>query len=127
MGHTNRIDDVNINHEDINDSPYFSNSIISIPLNVNDISVTNEIIKAKGMSRLRKLCNKNYKFNKILLRIFISYFWQTKTIRDISLCSNYGEYFGFLKANGAGKTIIFKFLSKEILSTYDNYISIIKK
>ena len=79
------------------------------------------------MSRLRKLCNKNYKFNKILLRIFISYFWQTKTIRDISLCSNYGEYFGFLKANGAGKTIIFKFLSKEILSTYDNYISIIKK
>ena len=79
------------------------------------------------MSRLRKLCNKNYKFNKILLRRFISYFWQTKAIRDISLCSNYGEYFGFLKANGAGKTIIFKFLSKEILSTYDNYISIIKK
>ena len=57
---------INYNHEDINDNPYFSNSILFIPSNTNDTFVTNEIIKAKVILRLRKLCNKNYKFNIIL-------------------------------------------------------------
>ena len=64
-------------------------SKISIPENVNDTYVKNEIIKAKS-----------------------------DAVRDISLCLNYGECFGFLGVNGAGKTTTFKCLSKEILPTY---------
>ena len=39
-------------------------------------------------------------------------------MRDISLCLNYGECFGFLGVNGTGKATTFKCLSKEILPTY---------
>ena len=117
---------ININHEDINDNPYFSSSMISIPSNVNDTYVKNEIIKAKGSissdNYAIKIINliKYYYGGPFGFKIFKSYFGQTKAVRDISLCLNYGECFGFLGVNGAGKTTTFKCLSKEILPTYGN-------
>ena len=99
-------------------------SEISIPDNVNDSYVKNEIIKAKSNIQQSnyaiKIINliKNYYGGPFGFKIFSSCFKTTKAVRDISLCLNYGECFGFLGVNGAGKTTTFKCLSKEILPTY---------
>ena len=100
-----------------------NNSKISIPQNVNDSYVKNEIIKAKCNSESNysiKIINliKVYYGGPFGFKIFKSCFKTTKAVRDISLCLNYGECFGFLGVNGAGKTTTFKCLSKEILPTY---------
>ena len=103
--------------------PKFSDSIISIPENVNDTYVKNEIIKAKmayDTNYAIKINNliKNYYGGPFGFKIFSSCFSTTRAVRDISLCLNYGECFGFLGVNGAGKTTTFKCLSKELLPTY---------
>jgi len=100
-----------------------SESKISIPENVNDSYVKNEIIKAKSSNEANyaiKIINliKDYYGGPFGFKIFNSCFKTTKAVRDISLCLNYGECFGFLGVNGAGKTTTFKCLSKEILPTY---------
>ena len=100
-----------------------NDSGISIPENVNDTYVKNEIIKAKKAEdenyaiKINNLI-KNYYGGPFGFKIFDSCFKTTKAVRDISLCLNYGECFGFLGVNGAGKTTTFKCLSKEILPTY---------
>ena len=97
---------------------------ISIPNNVNDTYVRNEIIKAKNQNNTNKYAIKiislvkTYYGGPFGFKIFDSYFGSTKAVREISLCLDYGECFGFLGVNGAGKTTIFKCLSKEILRTY---------
>ena len=98
-------------------------SKISIPENVNDTYVKNEIIKAKSDTESNnaiKIINliKDYYGGPFGFKIFNSCFKTTKAVRDISLCLNYGDCFGFLGVNGAGKTTTFKCLSKEILPTY---------
>ena len=100
-----------------------SDSKISIPENVNDSYVKNEIIKAKTSNETNyaiKVINliKYYYGGPFGFKIFNSCFQTTKAVRDISLCLNYGECFGFLGVNGAGKTTTFKCLSREILPTY---------
>ena len=96
---------------------------ISIPDNVNDTYVKNEIKKAKNPSDSKKYAIKIINLIKHFyggpfgFKIFNSCFKATKAVRDISLCLEYGECFGFLGVNGAGKTTTFKCLSKEILPT----------
>ena len=114
---------ININQENNKDDIVTSDSKISIPDNVNDTYVKNEIIKAKRPSESNfaiKIINliKDYYGGPFGFKIFNSCFRTTKAVRDISLCLNYGECFGFLGVNGAGKTTTFKCLSKEILPTY---------
>ena len=113
----------NIYPQDIQKEVDMSDSKISIPQNVNDSYVKNEIIKAKSSIESNyaiKIINliKNYYGGPFGFKIFNSCFKTTKAVRDISLCLNYGECFGFLGVNGAGKTTTFKCLSKEILPTY---------
>ena len=97
---------------------------ISIPGNIDDSYVKNEIIKAKNpkdtQSYAIKIINliKNFYGGPFGFKVFNSCFKTTRAVRDISLCLNYGECFGFLGVNGAGKTTTFKCLSKEILPTY---------
>ena len=96
---------------------------ISIPDNVNDTYVKNEIIKAKTTYENHyaiKIINliKDYYGGPFGFKIFNECFKTTQAVRDISLCLNYGECFGFLGVNGAGKTTTFKCLSKEVLPTY---------
>ena len=121
-------DELNINNSNIIDNAHNSNngdsSIISIPKNVDDTFVKNEIIKAKVSKESEnyaiKIINliKHYYGGPFGFKCFKSCFKETKAVRDISLCLNYGECFGFLGVNGAGKTTTFKCLSKEILPTY---------
>ena len=90
---------------------------------MNDTYVKNEIIKAKSDTESNnaiKIINliKDYYGGPFGFKIFNSCFKTTKAVRDISLCLNYGDCFGFLGVNGAGKTTTFKCLSKEILPTY---------
>ena len=113
----------NIYPQDIQKEVDMSDSKISIPQNVNDSYVKNEIIKAKSSIESNyaiKIINliKNYYGGPFGFKIFNSCFKTAKAVRDISLCLNYGECFGFLGVNGAGKTTTFKCLSKEILPTY---------
>ena len=97
---------------------------ISIPNNVNDTYVKNEIIKAKNKNDTNKYAIKIISLVKTFyggpfgFKIFDSCFKSTEAVREISLCLDYGECFGFLGVNGAGKTTTFKCLSKEILPTY---------
>ena len=97
---------------------------ISIPDNVEDTFVKNEIIKAKQDNDSNKYAIKIISLIKTFyggpfgFKIFDSCFKSTEAVRDISLCLEYGECFGFLGVNGAGKTTTFKCLSKEILPTY---------
>jgi ATP-binding cassette subfamily A (ABC1) protein 3 len=114
---------IDINQENNKGDTETSDSKISIPDNVNDTYVKNEIIKAKRPSESNfaiKIINliKDYYGGPFGFKIFNSCFRTTKAVRDISLCLNYGECFGFLGVNGAGKTTTFKCLSKEILPTY---------
>ena len=104
------------------ESDIYDNNI-SIPDNVNDTYVKNEIIKAKTITKDHyaiKIINliKDYYGGPFGFKIFDSCFKTTNAVRDISLCLNYGECFGFLGVNGAGKTTTFKCLSKEVLPTY---------
>ena len=110
-------------NKDNNKNTNLSDSKISIPENVNDSYVKNEIIKAKSSNESNyaiKIINliKDYYGGPFGFKIFNSCFKTTRAVRDISLCLNYGECFGFLGVNGAGKTTTFKCLSKEILPTY---------
>ena len=131
----NNNQEININEEEaVNDNQNKSNlkndastydSKISIPENVHDTYVKNEIIKAKSNNEINsnyaiKIINliKDYYGGPFGFKIFKSCFKTTKAVRDISLCLNYGDCFGFLGVNGAGKTTTFKCLSKEILPTY---------
>ena len=99
-------------------------NVVSIPNNVNDTYVKNEIIKAKNKNDTNKYAIKINSLVKTFyggpfgFKIFNSCFKSTKAVREISLCLEYGECFGFLGVNGAGKTTTFKCLSKEILPTY---------
>ena len=103
---------------------YNNNNIIniSIPSNVNDTYVKNEIIKAKNPYE-----QKNY---AIKVQSLVKTFYggpfgfkifncckPTNAVNNISFCLDYGEIFGFLGVNGAGKTTTFKCLSNEILPT----------
>ena len=112
----------NNNNEIIDNDNYLN--IISIPNNVNDTYVKNEIIKAKNQNDLNNYAIKIISLVKTFyggpfgFKIFDSCFKSTKAVREISLCLEYGECFGFLGVNGAGKTTTFKCLSKEILPTY---------
>ena len=96
---------------------------ISIPDNVNDTYVKNEVIKAKSTNDKNNYAIKIISLIKTFyggpfgFKIFDSCFKSTKAVRDISLCLEYGECFGFLGVNGAGKTTTFKCLSREILPT----------
>jgi len=119
-------DNGNNNNNDIvngsNDRDYISCEI-SIPDNVNDTYVKNEIKKAKNPDDSKKYAIKIINLIKHFyggpfgFKIFNCCFKTTKAVRDISLCLEYGECFGFLGVNGAGKTTTFKCLSKEILPT----------
>ena len=118
-----RIRKVNIYQTNIKDETNISDSKISIPENVNDSYVKNEIIKAKSKNESNyaiKIINliKDFYGGPFGFKIFSSCYKKTRAVRDISLCLNYGECFGFLGVNGAGKTTTFKCLSKEILPTY---------
>ena len=100
---------------------------ISIPDNVNDTYVKNEIIKAKDLNNTQKYAIKVQNLIKIYyggplgLKIFnCCASKSTKAIRNISFCLDYGEVFGFLGINGAGKTTTFKCLSNEILPSSGN-------
>ena len=101
-----------------------NSSTISIPENVNDTYVKNEIKKAKNPNDLKKYAIKIISLIKTFyggpfgFKIFNCCFKSTKAVRDISICLDYGECFGFLGVNGAGKTTTFKCLSKEITPTY---------
>ena len=118
--HLNQPNNINnqVNNDDINTCN------ISIPNNVNDTYVKNEIIKTKIAKDTKKYAIKivdlikNYYGGPFGFNIFESCFDTTRAVRDISLCLEYGECFGFLGVNGAGKTTTFKCLSKEILPTY---------
>ena len=95
---------------------------ISIPDNVNDTYVKNEIIKAKDMNNTKKYAIKVQNLIKIYyggpfgLKIFsCNESKSIKAISNISFCLDYGEVFGFLGINGSGKTTTFKCLSNEIL------------
>ena len=117
-----------INHDikiEIQGNINYNNSCnISIPNNVDDTYVKNEIIKAKNKKDTNKYAIKiislikTYYGGPFGFKIFNSCFKSTRAVRDISLCLEYGECFGFLGVNGAGKTTTFKCLSKEILPTY---------
>jgi len=114
---TNEINKIIIKETNENDSE------ISIPDNVNDSYVKKEIVKAKRNNESNyaiKIINliKNYYGGPFGFKIFKSCFKTTRAVRDISLCLDYGECFGFLGVNGAGKTTTFKCLSKEISPTY---------
>ena len=91
---------------------------------MDDTYVKNEIIKAKNKNDTKKYAikiidlYKNFYGGPFGFKIFSSCFGITRAVRDISLCLEYGECFGFLGVNGAGKTTTFKCLSKEILPTY---------
>ena len=123
------INDNNIDNGNNNDIAIGSNSKdnascdISIPDNVNDTYVKNEIKKAKNPDDSKKYAIKIINLIKHFyggpfgFKIFNCCFKTTKAVRDISLCLDYGECFGFLGVNGAGKTTTFKCLSKEILPT----------
>ena len=99
---------------------------ISIPDNVGDSLAKNEIIKANYPEN-----KENYSIKvQNLIKTFYGgpfgckkcnkCFKSTKAVRNISFCLEYGECFGFLGINGAGKTTIFKCLSKEIYPTSGN-------
>ena len=109
------------NQGNINDNNSYN---LSIPKNVDDTYVKNEIIKAKNKKDTNKYAIKiislikTYYGGPFGFKIFNSCFKSTRAVRDISLCLEYGECFGFLGVNGAGKTTTFKCLSKEILPTY---------
>ena len=83
----------------------------------------NEIRKAKNQNDNKKYAIKIHNLVKTYyggpfgLKIFKKCFKQTKAIRNISLCLDYGECFGFLGINGAGKTTTFKCLSNELFPT----------
>ena len=114
---------VNIYQTNDKDETNISESTISIPENVNDSYVKKEIIKAKSKTESNyaiKIINliKDFYGGPFGFKIFNKCFKKTRAVRDISLCLNYGECFGFLGVNGAGKTTTFKCLSKEILPTY---------
>ena len=114
---TNEINKIIIKETNENDSE------ISIPDNVNDSYVKKEIVKAKRNNESNyaiKIINliRNYYGGPFGFKIFKSCFKTTRAVRDISLCLDYGECFGFLGVNGAGKTTTFKCLSKEIFPTY---------
>ena len=96
---------------------------ISIPSNVNDTFVKNEIIEAKTNNNKKKYAIKVQSliktyygglFNSKLLGCCCK---STKAVNNISFCLDYGEVFGFLGVNGAGKTTTFKCLSNEIFPT----------
>ena len=99
---------------------------ISIPENVNDTYVKNEIIKSKIKNDKQKYALKIQNLIKTFyggpfgFKIFSYCFKQTHSVRNISLCLEYGECFGFLGINGAGKTTTFKCLSNEIFPTSGN-------
>ena len=113
----------NINDKEINNNDNYLN-VISIPDNVNDTYVKNEILKAKNENNQNNYAIKIISLIKTFyggpfgFKIFESCFHSTKAVREISLCLEYGECFGFLGVNGAGKTTTFKCLSKEILPTF---------
>ena len=98
-------------------------SNISIPDNVNDTYVKNEIIKAKNSTDLKnyaikvKGLVKTYYNGLLNSKIFGCCCKSTQAVRNISFCLDYGEVFGFLGVNGAGKTTTFQCLSNEILPT----------
>ena len=99
---------------------------ISIPDNINDTFVKNEIIKAKNPYNKKKYAIKIQSLIKTFyggpfgFKIFNKCFKPTKAVRNISFCLEYGECFGLLGINGAGKTTTFKCLSNEIFPTYGN-------
>ena len=101
-------------------------SIITIPENVNDTFVKNEIIKAKDPNNKENNAMKIQSLIKTFyggpfgFKIFDKCFKSTKAVRNISFCLDYGECFGFLGINGAGKTTTFKCLSNEIFATSGN-------
>ena len=101
-------------------------SDISIPDNVNDTYVKNEIIKSKKSNEKEKYAMKIQSLIKTFyggpfgFKIFSLCFKQTRAVRNLSFCLDYGECFGFLGINGAGKTTTFKCLSNEIFPTSGN-------
>ena len=101
---------------------------ITIPENVNDSYVKNEITKALNSDtqksyaiRIQNLI-KTFYGGPCGLKIFSHCFKSTKAIRNISFCLDFGECFGFLGINGAGKTTTFKCLSNEIFPTSGNIL-----
>ena len=95
---------------------------ISIPNNVNDTFVKNEIIKAKNPNEQKKYAIKV----QSLVKTFYGGTFGFKilncskpinAVNNISFCLDYGEIFGFLGVNGAGKTTTFKCLSNELFPT----------
>ena len=114
-------DSLSENNQGINN---INNTDISILDKVSETYVKNEIKKAKKTKDQDnysiKIINliKNYYKGPFGFKIFKCCFGEVKAVRDITLCLNHGECFGFLGVNGAGKTTTFKCLSKEILPTY---------
>jgi len=101
---------------------------VSIPENVNDSHVKNEIAKALNSNSQEKYAIRIQNLIKTFyggpcgFKIFSHCFKSTKAIRNISFCLDFGECFGFLGINGAGKTTTFKCLSNEIFPTSGNII-----
>ena len=114
------------NRQNSNENNINNISDISIPDNVNDTYVKNEIIKSKKAKENEKYAMKIQGLIKTFyggpfgFKIFSFCFKQTRAVRNISFCLDYGECFGFLGINGAGKTTTFKCLSNEIFPTSGN-------
>ena len=95
---------------------------VSIPSNVNDTFVKNEIKKAKNPYEQKKYAIKVQSLVKTFyggpfgFKIF-NCCKNTNAVNNISFCLDYGEIFGFLGVNGAGKTTTFKCLSNELFPT----------
>ena len=95
---------------------------ISIPSNVNDTFVKNEIVKAKNPYEQKKYAIKVQSLVKTFyggpfgFKIF-NCCKPINAVNNISFCLDYGEIFGFLGVNGAGKTTTFKCLSNELFPT----------
>ena len=95
---------------------------ISIPSNVNDTFVKNEIIKAKNPNEQKKYAIKVQSLVKTFYGgpfgfKILNCSKPINAVNNISFCLDYGEIFGFLGVNGAGKTTTFKCLSNELFPT----------
>ena len=114
-----------INLENDNKDKNIENNInnISIPYNVTDTFVKNEIIKAKDINNNKKYAIKVRNLIKIYykgpfgLHLLDCSSKPNIAVNNLSFCLDYGEVFGFLGINGAGKTTTFKCLSNEIFPT----------
>jgi hypothetical protein len=120
---TLNVNNVNSNSNGINlyNSENISNNNneinISIPNNVEDTYVKNEIIKAKQKNDLNKYAIKiislikTYYGGPFGFKIFNPCFKSTKAVRDISLCLEYGECFGWAFGARRGAQCNYGYLS----------------